>query len=199
MAAGQVCRQLQPHREDLVAGAREVLQALPIGLLQDVPVQAGLGGGDQGVVLSTQPELEVAHVVSSQLYPDLDALVLLVYPRDGSPAKLASPLVVPGLWLVPGVPTHPTPPCVGLPLSGEAPAVTLVVVVVGRIVEAVPPHGGPGGWLYQSAVALAGPRLEERDDKYEEHLALLSVYTLSSLNLQSFSGRFLIIILSSSF
>ena len=199
MAAGQVCRQLQPHREDLVAGAREVLQALPIGLLQDVPVQAGLGGGHQGVVLSTQPELEVAHVVSSQLYPDLDALVLLVYPRDGSPAKLASPLVVPGLWLVPGVPTHTTLPCVGLPLSGEAPAVTLVVVVVGRIVEAVPPHGGPGGWLYQSAMALAGSGLEERDDKYEEHLALLSVYTLSSLNLQSFSGRFLIIILSSSF
>ena len=72
-----------------------------------------------------------------------------------------------------------------------------MVVVVGRIVEAVPPHGGPGGWLYQSAMALAGPGLEERDDKYEEHLALLSVYTLSSLNLQSFSGRFLIIILSS--
>ena len=66
----------------MVPGGREVLGPLPIGLLEDVPVQAGLGGGHQRVVLGTQPELEVAHVVGGELYPDLDALVLLVYPGD---------------------------------------------------------------------------------------------------------------------
>ena len=55
-----------------------------------------------------------------------------------------------------------------------------MVVVVGRVVEAVPPHGGPGGRLYQSAVAPAQSGIEESEEKYEEHLAL---FTVSSLHL----------------
>ena len=31
---------------------------------------------------------------------------------------------------------------VGLPLSGEAPAVNLVIIEIGRIVEAISPHRG---------------------------------------------------------
>ena len=55
-----------------------------------------------------------------------------------------------------------------------------MVVVVGRVVEAVPPHGGPGGRLYQPAVAPAQSRAEEREEKYEEHLATVcSLHSLS--------------------
>ena len=75
------------------------------------------------------------------------------------------------LPFIPGVATDPTPPAVGLPLSGEAATVTLVVVVVGRVVEAVPPHGRPGGRLYQSAMAPAQTWKEEKTEEYEEHLA----------------------------
>ena len=58
-----------------------------------------------------------------------------------------------------------------------------MVVVVGRVVEAVPPHGGPGGRLYQPAVAPAQSGIEESPEKYEEHLAMIQspVLTLSSL------------------
>ena len=100
LRAGQVTRQLEPDGEDLVPGGREVLGPLAVGLLEEVPVQTGLGGGHQGVVLRTQPELEVAHVVGGELDPDLDALVLLVYPGDRPPPELPAPLVVPGLLLV---------------------------------------------------------------------------------------------------
>ena len=42
------------------------------------------------------------------------------------------------LWLVPSVPTDATFPPVGLPLTSEASAVALVVVVVRRGVKTVP-------------------------------------------------------------
>ena len=84
----------------MIPGGREVLGPLSVGLLEEVPVQTRLGGGHQGVVLGTQPELEVAHVVGGELDPDLDALVLLVYPGDRPPTELPAPLVVPGLLLV---------------------------------------------------------------------------------------------------
>ena len=81
----------------MVPGGREVLGPLPIGLLEDVPVQAGLGGGHQRVVLGTQPELKVAHVVGRQLDPDLDGLASLVLPDKDASTVHASGLVVTGL------------------------------------------------------------------------------------------------------
>ena len=53
-----------------------------------------------------------------------------------------------------------------------------MVVVVGRVVEAVPPHGRPGGWLYQSAVAPDQSGIEESPDKYEEHLATICSWSV---------------------
>ena len=77
------------------------------------------------------------------------------------------------LLFIPRVATDPTPPAIGLPLPGEAATVTLVVVVVGGVVEAIPPHRRSGGRLYQSAVAPAQSGIEESAEKYEEHLAML--------------------------
>ena len=68
-----------------------------------------------------------------------------------------------------------------------------MVVVVGRVVEAVPPHGRPGGRLYQAAVAPAQPGVEEEEDEapeeYEEHLATVCslccvVYSFLAVYLQ---------------
>ena len=45
------------------------------------------------------------------------------------------------LWLIPSVATDATFASIYLPLASEPPAVALVVVVVGGVVEAIPPHG----------------------------------------------------------
>lgn len=55
-------------------------------------------------------------------------------------------------WRIPGIAADTAFPFVPLPLPGEAAAIALVVVVIVRCVEAVPPHGGPRGWLYQSSM-----------------------------------------------
>ncbi len=55
---------------------------------------------------------------------------------------------------VPGVPADAALPPVGPPLPGEPAAVELVVVVVGRGVEAVAPHGGAGRGLDQATVRV---------------------------------------------
>ena len=167
LAAGETQGELEPHLEHLLPWPRVELWSFSISLLQEVSVQAGLGGRHERVVLGTEPELEVSHVVGRQLYPHLDALVLLVDPGDHTPPKLPPSLIISRLLLVPRVPTHPALTTVSLPLTGEAPAVALVVVVVGRVVEAVPPHGGPGGGLYQPAVGPGGGgRVEEGEEEW---------------------------------
>ena len=83
--------------KDSVARTRIEFLTLPIALLQEISVQAGLGGWHQGVVLRTQPELEVSHVVGGQLYLHLHPLVHLIDPGDHSSAKLSSSLIISGL------------------------------------------------------------------------------------------------------
>ena len=97
LSAGEIGRELEPHLEDSVAGAWVELASLPIGLLQEVSVQAGLAGRHQGVVLRTQPELEVPHVVGGQLDLHLHPVVPPVDPGDGPTTKLSSALVISGL------------------------------------------------------------------------------------------------------
>ena len=96
-----------------------------------------------------------------------------------------------GSFGVISVSTDPAPAPVSLPLPGEAATVALVVVVVGRVVEAVPPHGRPGGRLYQAAMAPAQPGVEEEEapEEYEEHLATVCslccvVYSVLAVYLQ---------------
>lgn len=54
---------------------------------------------------------------------------------------------------VPGVAADPAFALVLHPLPGETPTKQLVVVVVVRGVEAIPPSRSPTRWLYQSSVA----------------------------------------------
>ena len=91
---GQVVWQPQVDLEHLVASTWIVPGPLAIGLLQQVPVQAGLAGGHKRIVLRTEAELEISHVVGRQLYLYFKVLVDLVDPSYGSPSIVASTFIV---------------------------------------------------------------------------------------------------------
>jgi len=68
----QILRQLVLCFKDSVAGSWKITRPNSIALFQEVPVKASLGGRFSRVVVWTEPELKVTHVVCCQLDPDLD-------------------------------------------------------------------------------------------------------------------------------
>ena len=100
-----------------------------------------------------QLELKVALVVGGNVHPGVDRLPRPVVPADDPVAVPAPVLVPPRPRLVPGVAADAAPAAVPLPLPPDAAAKQLVVVVVGRVLEAVAPHAGAGRRLLEPPVA----------------------------------------------
>jgi len=152
LGAGQILWQLVLCFKDSVARSWKITRPNSVAPLQKIPVKAGLGGRFSRVVVWTEAELKVTHVVRCQLYPDLDGLALSVLSGDHSTTISASSFICSRLWFVPSIPTNATFASVGLPLASKPPAVAFVVIVVWRSVKPVPPHGRPTGRLDQPAV-----------------------------------------------
>ena len=91
-------------------------------------------------------------VVGRHVDPDLDDLASGVAPDCDPPAVLTSTLPWPRPRQVPGVPALSALTAILVPLPAEAPAVCLVVIVVGRGSESESP-GTCSSWrIYQSSV-----------------------------------------------
>ena len=71
-----------------------------------------LGDSGPGVVLRTQSELEVPHVVGRDVHTDLHRLARPVPPHDGPGGEPPTALPLPRPPLVPGVSTHSAPAAV---------------------------------------------------------------------------------------
>lgn len=91
-------------------------------------------------------------MVCGELYFDDDAVLWRVFPDDDAFAEAASELVCPRGGGVPGVAADAALAVILVPLSGETPAVELMVVVVVGRVEAVAPGGGARWRLDESPV-----------------------------------------------
>ena len=117
-----------------------------------VLVQALLGWVLLGTGSAAQPEGETAQVVGCHVYADVYSLSNGVLPDNCPSGKLASRRLVLPHFSIPGVPTKAAPAPIHLPLDKEAAAEALVVVVVGRGVEAVPPHRSTRGRLDKASV-----------------------------------------------
>lgn len=156
LGAGDVRWQPHPVPEDvLLAGLRRnrVPDLARPAQIQRVPVEALLGGLVVLVVVRTQKQLEPAHVVRGQLDFHVNLLPGKVPPRDDPPAVLSARFVGLRIPQVVSVPADTALALVLFPLDGVTTAEQLVVVVVDRVGEAEAPHGVPGRWFHQAAMA----------------------------------------------
>lgn len=113
-------------------------------------------------------------MVGCELDSKVHNAAVLVFLYDYSSSILAAPFIVARLRRVPGVPARAALPAVLPPLPRVAAAVDLVVVVVGRRVEAVSPSGRSGWRFDQSAMTLYAhcrPQEHCRDAHARPHVA----------------------------
>ena len=115
---------------------------------EGVPQEAGL----RVPVLRTQSELEVPPVVGRHVDPDLDQLAGRIAPDRDPSAVLTSALPGSRHLEVPGVPALSALAAILGPLPTEAPAVCLVVIVVGWGSEPESPGRCPCWRIYQPCV-----------------------------------------------
>lgn len=131
------------HLKNLITWTNHVPWSSTTCLLEEVLVQTPLRGHLCRVVVWADSELEKAHVVGRQLYPHLDGLTTDVPPDKNALPIHATSFIVARLFTVPRVSADSAFATVGSPLSGEATAIQLMVVVVRFGLETVPPHCGP--------------------------------------------------------
>ena len=115
---------------------------------EGVPQEAGL----RVPVLRTQSELEVPPVVGRHVDPDLGQLAGRIAPDRDPSAVLTSALPGSRHLEVPGVPALSALAAILGPLPTEAPAVCLVVIVVGWGSESESPGRCPCWRIYQPCV-----------------------------------------------
>ena len=135
----------KPEFDPMSSGSLAYIELLtPILDPDRVPPKAGL----RVPILRTQTELEMPPVVCRHVDPDLYQLARRVAPHSDSSAVLTSALPGPRPRQVPGVPALSALAAVLAPLPTEAPAVCLVVIVIGRGSETESPGRGPRWRIY---------------------------------------------------
>ena len=111
----------------------------PLPPPEEVSVKAGLGGRAPGVVVRTQPELEISQVVGRDVHTDLDCLARPVLSHDDSGPKPSSTLSLPGSPLIPGISTDSTLTTILITMPVISSTVGLGVVVISRCRESKSP------------------------------------------------------------
>jgi len=124
------------------------VEFLPAVLLaHHVLVQAGLGGGPGGRVQGTHAEFKESFVICSQLYLNVNHLILYVSFCNDSESKGSTHLVGSGLGQVVGISAHTAETIILVPLLSKPSAVSLVIIHILRCLEVISPHGGPAWGL----------------------------------------------------